>query len=420
MSVADKNGAPPLAGLVNAGQQQAEAVAITDYIFMAKDISNAYLVTTADGDVLVNAGFPTSAQRNKSVFAPARTGPLRYIVLTQSHPDHFGGVPAFKEPDTKVVVERRYVETAAWYDKLRPHGEPRSRKLRGGTVNAGGPPLEVPVIVPDIEVDRRFEFEVGGRKFEVLSTPGGETLDSLTVWMPNEKVAFTGNLFGPVFLSMPFLNTIRGDKPRLVVRYLKSLDRVRRLGAEILITGHGEPIRGLERVRADLDKMYDEVSYVNEATIAGMNAGKDVYTLMREIRLPDHLKIGEFHGNVRWAVRAIYHEYTGWFLYDSTTSLYGIPRSSVDKDLVELAGGAQILAGRAREKLNGGAPLEALHLLDVALGAEPSNPAALAVKKDALQRLLTESGGANLSETMWLKSEIAAADAALGASQGAS
>jgi glyoxylase-like metal-dependent hydrolase (beta-lactamase superfamily II) len=419
MSVEEKNN-PPLAGLVRAGEQQATAEEITPFIFMAKDISNAYLVTTADGDVLVNAGFPTSAQRNKSVFAPARTGPLRYIVLTQSHPDHFGGVPAFKEPDTKVVVERRYVETAAWYDKLRPHGEPRSRKLWGGTVNAGGPPLEVPVIVPDVEVDRRFDFEVGGRKFEVLSTPGGETLDSLTVWMPNEKVAFTGNLFGPVFLSMPFLNTIRGDKPRLVVRYLKSLDQVRRLGAEILITGHGEPIRGLERVRADLDKMYDAVSYVNEATIAGMNAGKDVYTLMREIRLPDHLKIGEFHGNVRWAVRAIYHEYTGWFLYDSTTSLYGVPRSSVDKDLVELAGGAQILAGRAREKLNGGAPLEALHLLDVALGAEPSNPAALAVKKDALQRLLTESGGANLSETMWLKSEIAAADAALGASQGAS
>jgi alkyl sulfatase BDS1-like metallo-beta-lactamase superfamily hydrolase len=109
--------------------------------------------------------------------------------------------------------------------------------------------------------------------------------------------------------------------------------------------------------------MYAAVSYVNEAVIEGMNAHKDVYTLMREIRLPDHLKIGEFHGNVRWAVRAIWHEYSGWFLYDSTTSLYGVPRSSVDKDLVELTGGAQILAGRAREKLDGRHPLEALHLL---------------------------------------------------------
>src|ERR1700751_4118340 len=187
MSQAETEKKPHVAGLVTAGQQQTAAEAITPFIFMAKDISNAYLVTTADGDVLVNTGFPTSAERNKAVLAPHRTGPLRYIVLTQSHPDHFGGGPALKEPETKIVGERRFVETAAWYDKLRAHGEPRSRKLWGTTVGVGGPKLEVPVIVPDIEVDRRFDFEVGGRKFEVISTPGGETLDSLTVWMPNEK-----------------------------------------------------------------------------------------------------------------------------------------------------------------------------------------------------------------------------------------
>jgi glyoxylase-like metal-dependent hydrolase (beta-lactamase superfamily II) len=415
MSQAAKDAAPPLAGLVNAGQQQTEAEAITDFIFMVKDVSNAYLVTTAEGDLMVNTGFVLAAERNKAMLAPKRTGPLRYILLTQSHPDHFGGVPAFKEPGTKIVVERRFAETDAWYRELRPFGEPRSRKLWGGTVNVGGPPIEVPEIAPDIEVDRRYGFDLGGRRFEILSTPGGETLDSLTVWMPNEKVAFTGNLFGPVFLSMPFLNTIRGDKPRLVVRYLKSLDTVRKLGAEILITGHGEPIRGAAKIRADLDRMHDAVAWLNQAVKEGMNAGKDVYTLMREIRLPEQLKIGEFHGNVRWAVRAIFHEYAGWFLYDSTTSLYGVPRSSVDADLVELAGGPGKLAERARARLSAGQPLEAIHLLDVALGAAPADAAALAVKKDALQKLLADCGGQNLSETMWLKSEIAATEAALGA-----
>jgi alkyl sulfatase BDS1-like metallo-beta-lactamase superfamily hydrolase len=144
-----------------------------------------------------------------------------------------------------------------------------------------------------------------------------------------------------------------------------------------------------------------------------MCAGKDVHALMREISLPEHLKIAELHGNVRWAVRAIFHEYTGWFLYDSTTSLYGVPRSSVDQDLVELAGGAGRLAERARAKLDGGAPLEAMHLLDVALGAEPANRDALGVKRDALARLLADSGGSNLSETMWLRSEIAETETAL-------
>jgi alkyl sulfatase BDS1-like metallo-beta-lactamase superfamily hydrolase len=216
-----------------------------------------------------------------------------------------------------------------------------------------------------------------------------------------------------VFLAMPNLVTMRGDKPRLVQRYLPSLDTVRQLGAELLITGHGEPIRGAENIRASLTRMYAAVSYVNDATIAGMNAGKDVYTLMREIKLPDSLKIGEFHGKVSWAVRSIWEEYSGWFYYDSTTSLYGVPRSSVDRDLVELAGGADALAARANAKLEQGKALEAMHLLDVALGAEASNVAALKVKAAVLKRLQADAGSSNLSEAMWLKSELAAVEAAL-------
>jgi alkyl sulfatase BDS1-like metallo-beta-lactamase superfamily hydrolase len=114
-------------------------------------------------------------------------------------------------------------------------------------------------------------------------------------------------------------------------------------------------------------------------------------------------------------VRAIWEEYSSWFHYDSTTSLYGTPRSSINADLVDLAGGAGALADRARKRLNEGRPLEAIHLLDVALGADAAHTGALSVKKDALEMLLRESRGANLSETMWLKSEITAVEAALAA-----
>lgn len=145
---------------------------------------------------------------------------------------------------------------------------------------------------------------------------------------------------------------------------------------------------------------------MRDQTLAGMNAGKDVHTLMREISLPEEIGIGEFHGKVSWAVRTIWEEYSGWFHYDSTTSLYGVPRSSMYGDLVELAGGATMLAARAGQKLGEGKPLEALHLLDIALGAEPDCVEALTAKMAAIQRLLDDCGGTNLSEVMWLRSEL--------------
>ncbi len=51
-----------------------------------------------------------------------------------------------------------------------------------------------------------------------------------------------------------------------------------------------------------------------------------------------------------------------------------------------------------------------LEVLDIALRVEPEDAQALAINKAALEKLLAGSGGTNLSETMWLKSEIAAID----------
>lgn len=401
-----------LEAAVKSGDAQAQAIPIADGIFMSQDVSNSYLVTTDAESLVVNTGTKEGGARHAALYAAVSEAPIRYVLFTQAHNDHFGGLHAFRHPGLETIAHARYPLGRVEREALRDFYTPRTMKLWRALIGSAyfSPAQEWPI---DILVEDRLAFSLGDTRFEALSVPGGETLDSLALWLPDRGAVFTGNMFGPLFLHVPNLNTTRGDRQRSARMFLDSLDRVRRLDADLLITGHGEPIRGRDKVRADLTRLHDGVAYIHDATVAGMNAGKDVHTLMREIALPADLSLGEGHGNVRWAVRTVWEEYAGWFHYDATTSLYAVPEAAVHGDLVELAGGPDPLAARARAHLDAGRPLEALHLVQIALGAAPDARPALEVKRAALALLLEQGGGVNLSETMWLRSEIAEADEAL-------
>jgi alkyl sulfatase BDS1-like metallo-beta-lactamase superfamily hydrolase len=250
---------------------------------------------------------------------------------------------------------------------------------------------------------------MGGRRFEVIWTPGGETRSAVIVWMPKERIAIVGNLFGPLFGNHPNLNTMRGDKPRSALEFIASIKAVRALLPELILTGH-EAIRGADHIQREVTRIIDAVQWVYDRTIEGMNAGTDLRTLMNEIRTPSELQLTEEYGRVPWNVRAIWHEYTGWFdPARGTTELYALHHTSVAPVIAEMAGGAGKLAERARAFIAEGKPLEALHILDIALAAAPDSKLGRDMKVAALNLLLDQrSSGNNLWERMWIAAEIRA------------
>jgi alkyl sulfatase BDS1-like metallo-beta-lactamase superfamily hydrolase len=71
---------------------------------------------------------------------------------------------------------------------------------------------------------------------------------------------------------------------------------------------------------------------------------------------------------------------------------------------VELAGGADAVAMRAKDRLSAGEPVEAIHLAETALGAAPKNVTALEVMIEAHERLEAESE--NFWLTQWLRKQL--------------
>ena len=81
-----------------------------------------------------------------------------------------------------------------------------------------------------------------------------------------------------------------------------------------------------------------------------------------------------------------------------------VPAWDVHPDLVELAGGPSPVAERARKQLDAGAPVEALHLAETALAADPDHRGALEASLAAHQQLESES--TNFWLTSWIRREI--------------
>jgi alkyl sulfatase BDS1-like metallo-beta-lactamase superfamily hydrolase len=397
---------PENALIVKEGEGVQDAVALGDGIFMSRGISNSYLVTTADGDVLVNTGMHFEAPEIKRRFAAVSSNPIRVIVFTQGHSDHVGGWSQFDAPGVDTIAHADHGDVREYWRALQPFMTARTAKLWSRDL----PDADRTVHPPEPVVSTTFldahAFELGGRRFELYSTPGGETTDSLVVWLPEERTVFTGNLTGPLFGHIPNLYTPRGDKIRSAIAYLHSVDRVIALEPEVLITGHGEPILGAEGIRRRLTQMRDATQYIRDRTFEGMNAGVDLWTLMGQVQLPPELDIPQGHGKVPWLVRAIWEEHAGWFRYESTTELYNVPPQAIWPELLELAGGTDPLVERARGHLDAGRPLHALQFVDLVLSQVPTHAEALQVKLDALEQLLAASGRENFSEVRWLEAEI--------------
>jgi alkyl sulfatase BDS1-like metallo-beta-lactamase superfamily hydrolase len=389
-----------------------EAREIRPGIYVSEGLSNSFLVATDEGRVVINTGMGFEAPVHKRNYDAVDTSPIRYILLTQGHVDHVGGVDLLRGDDTEIVAQagnaahqtddRRIAQFRAARSAF-AFGKVIAQSLRDMKERGGWRSVAQAVPEPTLTFEDRMQIELGGERFELIAASGGETLDSMVVWMPDRKICFAGNLFSALFGHFPNLVTIRGDRYRDALRFVESLDSVLDLEPELLLVGHHGPVEGKERIRSELERLRAAVLYVHDETVKGMNAHKDVHTLMQEIQLPPELEVGEGYGKVSWSVRAIWETYAGWFHHRSTTELYSLPPSAVHGDLVELAGGGDAIVERASRRLAAGEPVQAIQLAEIVLGAEPLHRGAIEVSLAAHEVLDAESQNFWLSS--WLRKQ---------------
>lgn len=395
------------------------AVQVHDRIWRSAAPTASYLVDCGPERVIVNCGMGFEAPHHKHLFEAVHAGPTRYIVTTQGHVDHVGGVAQFREKGTLYVAHANNPRCQA--------DDARIAKFRAGTALTWFPELpkkiaelmarypdarptqDVPT--PDLAFDTRMRLRAGDLDFELIHCPGGETIDSLVVWIPALRVAIVSNLFGPLFPHFPNFNTLRGDLYRFPVPYMENVDRVRALGAEVLVTGRHTPIVGAELIDACLARMRGAVEHVHAQTLALINRHASPYEIMRGVSLPPHLRVGQGYGKIEWAARTIFEAYTGWFQRRSTAELYAVDPAEATAALAGLLE-PEAVVSLARKRLEAGDAATAIRLAEAVL-AHGEHRGAIGLMLSAHEALL-ETGDESFWESGWLRHQIARWRAALG------
>jgi alkyl sulfatase BDS1-like metallo-beta-lactamase superfamily hydrolase len=345
--------------------------------------ANSAVFTTEPGLVMVD----TSSQFHAPVVQKAVRAwsgqRLDTAVFTHGHVDHVFGVDLYEEEARtngwapprvvahELILDRfeRYRMTAGYNAVI------NQRQFR-----APGLTWPVDYRLPDETYRTTLTLDIGGEPFE-LHHARGETDDGTWVWSPTRKVVCAGDLF--IWASPNCGN------PQKVQRYPRDWAAAFRtmadLDAEVLLPGHGLPIVGAARVRQALTEGAELLESLLEQTLRLMNEGARLDDIVHTVRAPAHLLerpyLRPVYDEPEFVVRNIWRYYGGW--YDGDPShLKPAPAGQLAAELAALAGGATVLADRARAIAAEGDMRLAGHLAQLAAQAAPDDAGVHAVRAE--------------------------------------
>lgn len=244
------------------------AVVRTEPAGMMFDANN--LLVIGEEGVLVVDSNATAASSREVIAALRRltSKPVRYLVNTHWHLDHFEGNAAWLEayPGLEIVGHAASREELAGIGARNRAGmlefgpgmvEALRKRVAEGRDREGRPldaetkaayasdadqaaryleaTKSVTFVPPTIEVDDRLVLRLGQRVVEILHLGPGHTRSDLAVWLPAERIVATGDL---VAAPVPLIgNTARP------LEYAGTLDRVLGLRPGTWLPGHGAVMR---------------------------------------------------------------------------------------------------------------------------------------------------------------------------------
>ena len=226
-------------------------------------MSNAGFVVTTDGVVVFDTlGTPALGEAMLVAIRKVTAQPIRRIVISHYHADHFYGLQALQADGVTIFAHRNA-------QKYLQSGQPLERLEQRRTDLFPWVDEKTRIIGPTQWLDGDTSFRLGGLTFRMIFAEGAHSPEDLMLFVEEDRLLYAGDL---LFAGrVPFVGNADS------AGWLRAMDKMIALDPRVVIPGHGPTSKN---VRGDLVLTRDYLLFLRQTfgrAVAELEPFDDAY-----------------------------------------------------------------------------------------------------------------------------------------------
>ena len=254
------------------------------YVFSSTSF-NSGVIATSEGVVVLDAlSSEAIARQEREAIASVIKQPVRFLVSSTFHNNYTWGNVAYQDV-IKIGHENYRADLLAQMQRDRASPENQMARL------------------PQITYRDRLTIRLGDKEIQILYLGRGHTRGDSIIFVPQDRIAYVSELF----FSDQFLYINDGYG----LSWLKTLDAIEALPADVLVPGHGPIPEDPKGTRQGLHRFRQLLVDLRDAVQQEIARGMTEEQAAAAIKLPQYEKMQGYSSQREVAVRRMYQEMTG-------------------------------------------------------------------------------------------------------------
>ncbi|WP_211327539.1 alkyl/aryl-sulfatase [Umboniibacter marinipuniceus] len=341
------------------------------------DLTNITFIAGDTGWIVFDPLISEETAAAALAFINAELGerPVKAIIYSHSHIDHYGGARGLllnqSAEDVVVLAPEHFTEHAVSENVIAGNAMARRaiymygallpRNAQGGlngglgmTVSTGAAGLLLPT--QDI-IETGESHTIDGVEMIFQMTPGSEAPAEMNTYFPEWKALWMAE---NTTNTMHNILTLRGAlvrDPLIWATFLNETIAMWGDAVEVKFQSHHWPVWGNDRIIPYFEKQRDIYKFIHDQSVRLMNLGYTGEEISEMLRLPPELENNwatrGYYGTLRHNSRAVYQRYMGWYT-GNPSDLNNLPPKYAAERYVEFMGGESETLRKAQTSFDQG------------------------------------------------------------------